>query len=567
MSIHTTDNNKPSRAAEAENSVPAGGGPIGEEEIRKAEKILAEYKRAKANLDLRVRENEQWYRLRHWQQLRKPDEREVHHSAWLFNSIVSKHADFMDATPQCTVLPREKADEPEAERLTAVLPVILERVNWPKVYSDAVYAKLKTGTAVYSVLWDPAAEDGLGEIAVGQTDLLNLYWEPGVREIQHSRHLFYLQLEDNDVLRERYPQLEGRLGAAGAETAAYLYDASVDTSEKTTVVDWYYKKRVGGRTVLHYCKFANGTVLYASENDPAWKERGWYDHGMYPFVFDPLFREEGTPAGFGMIDIMKEAQEDIDLLGGELVRSARVAARKRYFTRIEGAVNEEEFADLSRDFVHVSGSTLGEDSIREITSAPLSPVYLTVLNNKIQELKETSGNRDFSQGGTFGGVTSGTAINALQEAGNKMARDMIAMTYNAFSQVCGLMIELIRQFYSVPRCVRILGPDGAFLFPVYDNAGLLPASQEADGYLCKPVFDVSVKAHKQNTFSRAAQNQDALNFYQLGFFDPARAKESLACLELIDIDNKEKIVSVIRKNGEEYAGQTVNADAYGQVRI
>ena len=187
MSIHTTDNNKPSRAAEAENSVPAGGGPIGEEEIRKAEKILAEYKRAKANLDLRVRENEQWYRLRHWQQLRKPDEREVHHSAWLFNSIVSKHADFMDATPQCTVLPREKADEPEAERLTAVLPVILERVDWPKVYSDAVYAKLKTGTAVYSVLWDPAAEDGLGEIAVGQTDLLNLYWEPGVREIQPPR--------------------------------------------------------------------------------------------------------------------------------------------------------------------------------------------------------------------------------------------------------------------------------------------------------------------------------------------------------------------------------------------
>ena len=562
MSVQTTEKNKQAqtpRAAEAENRTPRAGGPIGEEEIREAEKTLAEYRRAKAHLEQRVQENEKWFRLRHWQQLRGPDEKEVHHSAWLFNSIVSKHADFMDAMPQCTVLPREKDDEREAERLTAVLPVILERVNWQNVYSDAVYAKLKTGTAVYSVLWDPDAADGLGDIAVGKTDLLNLFWEPGIRDIQNSRHLFYAQLEDNDVLLERYPQLAGKLGTANAEAAAYLYDASVDTSKKTTVVDWYYKKRVGGRTVLHYCKFANGTVLYASENDPAWKERGWYDHSQYPFVFDPLFREEGTPAGFGMIDIMKEAQEDIDLLGGELVRSARLAAKKRYFTRIEGAVNEEEFADLSRDFVHVSGSTLGEDSIREITVSPLSPVYLTVLSNKIQELKETSGNRDFSQGGTFGGVTSGTAINALQEAGNKLARDMIAMTYNAFSQVCMLMIELIRQFYSVPRCVRILGEDGAYAFPLYDNAGLLPAAREGgptgEAYWRKPVFDVSVKAHKQNTFSRAAQNQDALNFYQLGFFDPARAKESLACLELIDIDNKEKIIGVIRKNGEEYVGE------------
>ena len=116
------------------------------------------------------------------------------------------------------------------------------------------------------------------------------------------------------------------------------------------------------------------------------------------------------------------------------------------------------------------------------------------------------------------------------------------------------MIELIRQFYSVPRCMRILGADGDYEFPVYDNAGLLPdAREDAFGMaLRKPVFDVSVKAHKQNTYSRSAQNQDALNFYQLGFFDPAKAKESLACLELIDIENKEKLVSVITKNGEAY---------------
>ena len=61
-----------------------------------------------------------------------------------------------------------------------------------------------------------------------------------------------------------------------------------------------------------YCKFCNGVVLYASQNDPARAGSGLYDHGQYPVVFDPLFVEEDSPAGFGYIDVMKDCQTAID---------------------------------------------------------------------------------------------------------------------------------------------------------------------------------------------------------------------------------------------------------------
>lgn len=526
--------------------------PITEAEIREAYRILKEYKSAKSGLDMRVIENDNWFRMRHWEQMRPRGKNQRRHSAWLFNSIVNKHADFMDSLPECTILPREAEDAKEAERLTSVLPVILDRNNWHEIYSEGAYRKLKTGTAVYSVLWDPDADRGLGDIDIKTVDILNLFWEPGVRDIQKSRNLFFVDLMDNDLLIEEYPFLEGKLGNTGTEIFSYTYDSNVDINEKSAVVDWYYKKRADGRTVLHYCKFVNEHLLYSSENDPVYSYRGWYDHGKYPFIFDPLFKEEGTPVGFGFIDVMKDAQEEIDILGNEIIRNARMGARKRFFTRVEGAVNEEEFADFNRDFVHVSGSSIGEESIREIGFSPLSSVYITVLNNKIAELKETSGNRDFSQGGTMGGVTSGTAINALQEAGNKLARDMISSTYNAFSGICTLCIELMRQFYTVPRSMRIMGNDGAFSYSLYDNSVLKGEYREGAfglmGTLREPVFDVKVKAHKQNTFSRAAQNNDALNFYSMGFFNPEKATESLACMELIDIENKEKIKNIIRNN-------------------
>ncbi|MBR3767924.1 MAG: hypothetical protein IKL10_06770 [Clostridia bacterium] len=524
---------------------------IGEAEVLEAGRILASYKSAKASLDMRVIENEKWFRLRHWEQLRPVGKPERRHSAWLFNSIVNKHADFMDSLPECTVLPREAGDTMEAERLTSVLPVILERNNWQEIYSEGAYRKLKTGTAVYSVLWNSSSDSGLGDIDIKSVDILNLFWEPGIRDIQKSRNLFYVDLVDNDLLIEEYPFLEGTLGGSN-EILSYTYDGNIDTSGKSAVVDWYYKKRVSGRTVLHYCKFVNSTLLYSSENDPLYTLRGWYDHGLYPFVFDPLFKEEGTPVGFGFIDVMKDAQEEIDILGNEIIRNARLGARKRYFTRVEGAVNEEEFADFNKDFVHVSGSSIGEESIREIGFSPLSPVYITVLNNKITELKETSGNRDFTQGGTSGGVTSGAAITALQEAGNKLSRDMISATYNAFSGICTLCIELMRQFYTVPRSMRILGTDGGFNYSLYDNSVLKGEYIEGEfglrGVHRLPVFDVKVKAHRQNTFSRAAQNTDALNFFSMGFFDPEKAVQALACMELIDIENKEKIKSMIKKN-------------------
>ena len=531
---------------------PAEGLAIGREEVRAAAATLQKYRAAKRKLEARIEENEQWFRMRHWEQLRleQGDGRKA--SAWLFNSIMNKHADFMDAVPECTVLPREASDTAAAEALTSVLPVIFERCDFGGVYADAAMQKLKTGTAVYSVLWDPRAAGGMGDVAVTNADIFRVFWEPGVRDIQKSRNLFCLELQDNDLLVEQYPFLEGRLGGAG-ETAAYLYDKDVDTTGKSTVVDWYYKRSVGGRQVLHYVKFVNDTVLFASENEEAYRLRGWYDHGKYPFVFDPLFKEEGTPVGFGFIDVMKDVQEEIDILGNEILKNARMGARRRFFIRGDGAVNEEEFADFSRDFVHVNGSSLGEEALREISAAPLSPVYVTVLNNKVNELKETSGNRDFSTGGTMGGVTSGTAISALQEAGSKLSRDMISATYRAFSEICTLTVELVRQFYNVPRSMRILGPNGEWQFTDYDNSALQPGPESnefgVDFAARAPVFDMSVKAHKQNTFSRAAQNNDALNFYQLGFFDPAKSVQSLACLQLIDIDNKEKLMNVIEENG------------------
>ena len=518
---------KAKKTKKAGNEKEAAQLKIGAKELEEALLTLREYKRGKANLEARIVENDQWYKLRHWEQMRLKTPGEVQPvSAWLFNSIANKHADAMDNYPMPNVLPREEDDEQDAKQLSAILPVILEQNDYEQVYSDKWWYKLKNGTGVEGVFWNPAKLNGLGDIEVRQIDLLNLFWEPGIRDIQSSRHFFHVALYDNDLLEAEYPELKGKLGGQSVDLCRYLYDETVDTSKKTAVVDWYYKIHNGSKEVLHYCKFVNDAVLYSSEDDPACLERGFYDHGKYPFVFDVLFPEEGMPTGFGYIDIMKDPQMYIDKLNQVILTNAVMAGKKRFFIRHDGTVNEEEFADWSKDFVHVAGSSLGEDSIREIAVNPLSSMPFNMLNHKIDEIKETSGNRDFSQGGVNGGVTAASAIAALQESGSKLSRDMIKSSYRAFVRLNTFCLELIRQFYDEPRCFRITGAQGGQEFMQYDNGGILPRQigmefgVELGTRL--PVFDIKITSQKSSPLRGSPRMSWQRSFTPWAFSTPKR---------------------------------------------
>ena len=527
---------------------------IGKEQVQEAQHTLLRYKQGKANLERRIVENEQWYKLRHWECMRKSKTQEVEPtSAYLFNCIANKHAEAMDNYPSPNILPREEGDKQEAKMLSSIIPVILESCDFEQTYSDVWDYKLKTGTGVYGVFWDKSKCNGMGDVSIRKVDLINLFWESGITDIQQSRNVFHVELMDNDVLEDLYPQLVNKLGGASMDLSKYVYDDTVDTTNKSVVVDWYYKRSVNGKTVLHYCKYVNDEVLYATENDPQYAERGWYDHGMYPFVFDPLYKTEGTPTGFGYIDVGKSAQEYIDRGNQAIMKNMLANARPRYFIRNDGEVNEEEFADTTKDFIHVNGN-LGQDSIMPVQSNPLNSIYVSVLTSKIDELKETTGNRDVANGGTTSGVTAASAISAMMEASSRLSRQDSKAAYRAYRKIIYMVIELIRQFYDLPRQFRIVGQNGAQEFVSYSNAGIQPQAQGGVEYGVDmgyrlPMFDIEVSAQKQSPYSKMSQNELALQFFGAGFFNPEMADQALACLDMMDFDRKDFVTAKIEQNG------------------
>ena len=537
------------------------GEVITSEIVKQAEARREKYAKGKKSLDEKATANQKWWRGRHWSEIKKDnkslEDAEKPTSAWLFNSIINKHADMMDNFPKPNVLPRSRDSQVDAEKLGKIIPVVLEQNGYQTTYSRKAYDYISDGTAITGVFWDNAKNDGMGDVAIRQIDIHNIFWKPGIEDIQESPEVFTVAAVDNDELVKMYPKMEGKVGN-DKTTVKYEADDSTDDSSMSEVVDWYYKvveyedvvidesgtTLPRPKTILHYCKYCNGEVLYSSENEGL--ENGFYQHGKFPFVFQVMFPIKDYPAGFGYIDVMKEPQKYIDVLDQLLADNAFKVGTERYFVRRSLGLNVDDFSDYSKPFVEFDGNL--DDAIKNIETPTIPAFVLQYQTNKIEELKETSGNRDFSQGTTSGGVTAASAIAALQEAGSKLSRDMIRAAYNAFTEECYLVIELIRQFYTEPREFRIDDGKGGYEFVDYDNANIA-AETSADGILkSKPIFDLQVTAEKKSPFSRAAQNEMAKELYSMGLFNPDMSEPALVCLDMMDFEGKDEIKKKIQDN-------------------
>ena len=530
---------------------------IGPEQLRVFTKTLEEYKAGKVQTEQRILASENWWKLRNSIEEQKDskaagDEGFKAVSGWLHNVIVSKHADAMKAFPEPNILAREQGDRGEAMMLSAIIPCVLEQNNFEATYSDAMWQKLKTGTGVYKVVWSSSKLHGLGDIEVSRVNLLNIYWEPGVTDIQRSRYFFHTELYDKDVLEERYPQLKDKLKGQSFISTKFLYDDHVKTENKHTVIEVYYHKYIQGKNTLQYVKYVGDQVIYATENDPEMEVRGLYDHGKYPYFFDALYPIEGSPCGYGFVDLCRNPQTEIDMLKTAMVKNAMVGAVPRYFSRVDGNVNEEEFLDTTKPIVHVTGN-VDEATLRKIDHVALDGMYVNLLTTSIDELRETSGNTEAATGSTPGAVTAASGIAALQEAAGKTSADSTQASYRVYSGIVDMCIELIRQFYDMPRKFRILGQYGMERYVTYTNQGIQPQHQGMafgqDMGFRLPVFDIKVSAQKKNVYTKVAQNELALQFFQLGFFNPQLVDQSLMCLEMMDFDDKDIIMQKIAQMG------------------
>lgn len=542
------------------------------EKLQRIRAYYTHYRQEMRDLRDRIKQAHLWYKTQQTEfgsnktDKNAPECRTGH----LFNAVQYKHADIMDNFPHINILPREKADEELAKTLSGIMPFILENADFRRVYSSGSYDKLISGTSIYGVFYEQ--NDG-GNIVIEKVDPLRFACQPGISDIQDSKYVFYDSFMDIEEFADLYGD------RPNIQTQATYDEEKVGAerdflSDVVVITDCYYKTYKDGKKILHFVKFSGGEVLDYTEGKEEYKD-GLYKHGLYPFRFDVLHPDGDSLFGLGIVDIGKDVQAYIDKLDEIISTNALLCAEPRYVVAESAGINENELMNIKQKVVRAARSITNDD-LHEIKPSNLPAFISNHREMKIEELKEILGNRDFSQGGTSGGVTAASAITALQNSGDKLSRDMINNSYYVFQEIVWLVIELIREFYTEERTYRILGEDGNFSYETFSNSGMQEHpvaggieeffdTDEVEGVAElldvpvtyeKPLFDITLTVEKNNPYQRAQHNELILALYNMKLFDPQNADVGKFVISNLNFDGKDKLLQQIEETQQAQAEQT-----------
>lgn len=523
-------------------------GNIKKEFISKALEMLDIYKSQKETLVKRVKDDISIYRQEYAQIYSEKDNTTIPKTGFVLSAVENKQADFTDNFPMPNLLAREPSDEETARTLSKIIPTILDIAGYKKTYKKHSRQKIKKGTGIYGIFYNPV----LKEIEITEIDFMDIYVDMNITDIQDSQFLFIVEYVNNNILQRIYPEAAELFDG---DTSARGYSSSSERKmyrSKSEIIDCYYKKPDGK---LHLMKFCRGNVIEATEDIPGY-ENGLYEHGKYPVVFDPMYPDDDCPFGFGTIDVIKNPQTYIDKLDGVILKNCFLSGTPKKMVKKQSGININDFSDAEKEIIEVQN--LDENTYRSVETQPLPAQVTNHRNTKINELKEIAGNRDFQQGGTANGVTSGNAITALQEAGDKLSRSQIDDTYDAYKDLILMTIDLIREFYDEERIYRITNDLGGREYAAFSGKMLYGNEpiRDALGFeigtkLRKVEFDINVVPQRQNVYKRETNNQTVTQLWNMGLFSGQNPDMAIMVLKAMNFDGRDSLVQSLTEMKEQ----------------
>lgn len=420
-------------------------------------------------------------------------------------------ADQIDNMPEAKMIPEREETLQSAEEMGDVVGFVLYHAGWPGKYQRIMEDAVVTGTGVAQVFWDDELEDGEGMASVLCWHPEDFYPDPMYEDIQDGRACFKATHTTVGWVEAHYPNARGFV--TGDEYASCDEQAGLeapDGDSKVTLIEFWYKRYdpVCRKNSVHMAQFAGGALLtctqtgFGLETGPY--EDGVYAHGQYPFV---LYRYRDVwrrPFGSGLIHDYRETQHAIDRYAKYIDDNARESSIQRHFIRRGSGVNADEVADLSKTVIEWDGSDIRE-VLQTVQTQPLNGQVYQMMQYMADAMKQDCGQNQFARGEGGLNVTAGTAINALQQAGSKIARWHTERFKDSFREMVEMILWVLSEYMEPGRTLRIVGGDGT-----RDRLIELIAPEAADGRggaVPRPAYTVRVQVQRGNPDQIAQDNE------------------------------------------------------------
>ena len=457
-----------------------------------------------------------------------------------FNNCV---ADQMDNMPEALMLPETKALEEVAEDLTDIVRFIMARNNYETLHRRRVEDCFATGTAVTQVVWDEAMDDGKGNVSVFRWQIEAFLWDPAADNIQDARALFKVSWHPKSWYEQHYPDLADDIGSDSGEYWGLgvpdAQDKNRPADEDRTMLVEYWYRRYDAKTKrysINVAYFAGGILLDEAKD--------LYKHGLYPFVLDVYTPIEGIPVGDGLIQECAPMMRYINRYAAYIDANLRMASKGRLLVDRSAGLDKEALMDWETDVVE--GDRIDASALQWMQTQPFTGAATQQLLQLQTDIKQDSGQNQFTRGETAGGVTAASAISALQEAGGKITRLRTNVLNQGYKAIVEQVIWLISQFYDKDRMLMVTGRESTQSRREVSASPERLFGKHKSGHLPPPPYTVQVQVQRRNPLRQQAQNELFMQAYSMAA--QAGAQFPLSVLfQLLHVDGKERILPVLKE--------------------
>lgn len=471
-----------------------------------------------------------------------PEERRTLQLQTLKSTLNNCVADQMDNLPEPVLTPETPELSGMAEDLTDIVRFILDQNHFESLHRRRVEDCFITGTAVTQVTWDESMDSGRGNVALVRWPVEAFLWDPVAEDIQDARALMKVSWHPLSWYAAHYPKAAKYVSAeeyAHEEVGvpdAWAKTQSADEGRAMMLEYWYRRYDAQSRRhSVHVALMAGGALLQASERE---SPDGVFAHGLYPFVLDVFTPIEGLPVGNGMVQEFAPMMRYINRYARYIDENLRMSAKTRLLVRRDAQIDNAALTDWQQNIVE--GGNIDDDAVRWLTTAPLSGLATGQMLQMQNDVKQDSGQNQFTRGETVGGVTAASAIASLQEAGGKVTRLRTDTLNQGLAKLVEQIVWLVAEFYDPKRARRVTGRERGW-----------------EGGAPPPAYSVRVELRRRNPLRVQARNELFLQAYAMAA-QSGRPFPLSALFELLEADGKERALEVIRraeKSGPETMGK------------
>jgi hypothetical protein len=494
-----------------------------------------------AEMHARARESRQIALLQDPKQDPPGARRHVLQLQTLLSTLTNSVADQVDNMPEAVMTP-ERADlQNVADDMTDTVRFVMSRNDFETLHRRRVSDCFITGTAVTQITWDETMDGGEGNVALIRWPMEAFLWDPAAEDIQDARALIKVSWHPLSWFKARYPERaryvsgeDAEYGGLGVPDAAD--ERAPNDEPRAMLIEYWYREYDAKRrrykvSVAH---LAGGALLASARNV--------YDHGMYPFVLDVYTPIEGLPVGNSMIQELAPMMRYVNRYAHYIDVNLQMSSKPRILARRNSGIDVKALADWESDIIE--GDQIDAEALQWLQPKPFNALALQEMLQFQTDIKQDSGQNQFTRGETAGGVTAATAIAALQEAGGKISRLRTAALNRGYARIVEQVTWLIAQYYDDERVTLVTGKDGrqrevnmspGWLFGKSSKNALPPAP-----------YSVQVQVNRRNPLRVQAQNELFMQAYAMAAQNGAPFPLHVL-FELLQVDGKDRIMPVLRQ--------------------